>query len=231
MELGVGQAAQFIVTVTNTADTIDAYRARVFGLDPQWVDVEPARLSAFPGDTGDVAVTVTLPDSFPAGSRQLAIHVQSENDSNRFALAQVNLTVLRRPQATLHVDPVFITGGSRADFGLVVVNTGNATIDVVPSGIDPEEKASIGFNPPGLALPPGHRDVVVAHVEGGRPWLGQPKPPVLTFAVATPEPVEAVATFVQRPRISRWVLSLMGLALVSGVRRRAQPHVHSRRRR
>ncbi len=217
VELAVGQAARFTVAITNTASTIDAYRVHVFGLDPQWITVEPTRLSLFPAATDEVAVTIALPDDFPAGPRVLAVHVQSENDATDFALASIGVAVLARPRATLQVDPVLITGGRRAEFGLVVANGGNATLDVVPTAIDPEDKAVITFDPAALALPPGRRDVVVAHVERRRPWLGQPKPRVLTFGVRTPEPVEAMGTFVQRPRISRWVLSLMGLALVAAV--------------
>ena len=49
VELPVGQAARIAVTITNTSAVIDAYDVSAFGLDPQWVRVEPERLSLFPG--------------------------------------------------------------------------------------------------------------------------------------------------------------------------------------
>ncbi len=65
-----------------------------------------------------------------------------------------------------------------------------------------------------------------ADVRGGRPWFGQPKPRVLTFSLGADSP-PAMATFVQRPRIGRWLISLLGLVTVGGdLRPRAQ---HGRR--
>ena len=216
VELPVGQAALVSVTITNTSSLIDAYDIRAFGLDPKWVSVTPQRLSLFPEETGVVEATITLPPKFPAGPTLVAIHVQSENDPTDFSLAQVSLDIGKRPSTTLRVDPTLVIGGNTAQFGLIVVNEGNATIDVCASGIDPEDKAEITFDPPSVVLAPGHREVVQANVKGGRPWFGQPKPRVLTFALAGQQ-VASMATFLQRPRIGRWLISLLGLITVASI--------------
>jgi hypothetical protein len=216
VELPTGQPARITVSITNTSALIDAYSVRAFGLDPQWMDVSTNRLSLFPSEVGTVDVGVALPEDFPAGLRQVAIHVQSENDPAEFALAQITLDVGTRSRTTLRVDPVTVTGGNKAQFALIIGNEGNSTVQARPQGVDPEDKVEIGFEPPLVVLPPGRREVVQANVQGGRPWFGQPKPRVLSFSLG-PDSPPAMATFLQRARIGRWLISLLGLATVAAV--------------
>src|SRR6188768_234104 len=183
VELPVGQAAQIAVTITNTTSIIDAYTVRAFGLDPQWLTVDPGRLSLFPAEVGLVEITVTLPADFPAGLRNIAVHVQSENDPNEFTLAQIALDVGTRSRTTLRVDPVTITAGNSAQFALVVANEGNATVQARPMGVDPEDVVDIAFEPAVVVLSPARREIIRADVRGGRPWFGQPKPRVLSFSL------------------------------------------------
>ena len=98
VELPPETASRIMVTVTNTTSVIDAYSVRAYGLDPRWVTVTPERLSLFPGEVGTIEITITLPTDFPAGLRQLAVHVQSENDPAEFSLAQIALDVGARTQ-------------------------------------------------------------------------------------------------------------------------------------
>lgn len=217
VEATAGDAAVIRVAITNTSTLIDAYRVRIFGLDPDWVALEPARLSLFPNDVETVTVTVTLPPSFPAGARQVAIHVQSENDPSEFTITPVTIVVADRPRVGLRVEPVTVTGGGQAAFSLLLANEGNTTLEAVPNGVDPEATAAFAFSPSAVQLPPGGRDVILAQVRGGRPWFGQPRARVLTFSVGDGEPVEAIATFIQRPRIGRGLISLMGLVLAAAV--------------
>jgi hypothetical protein len=216
VELPVGQPAQLAVSITNTSAIIDAYSVRAFGLDPQWLHVDQPRLSLFPSEVGIVDITVTLPPDFPAGTRTVAVHVQSENDPAEFSLAQVTLDVGTRLRTSLRVDPVTVVGGNAAQFSLIVSNDGNATVQARPEGVDPEDVVDIEFEPPTVVLPPARREVVRADVRGGRPWFGQPKPRVLTFSLGADSP-PAMATFVQRPRIGRWLISLLGLVTVAGI--------------
>ena len=216
VELPVGQTAQLAVTITNTTSVIDAYTVRVFGLDPQWLTIEPSRVSLFPAEVGLVDVGVTLPADFPAGLRTIAVHVQSENDPAEFSLAQISLDVGARPRTTMRVDPTMVTAGNAAVFSLILANEGNATVQARPAGVDPEDIVDISFEPPTAVLVPGRREVVRADVRGGRPWFGQPKPRVITFDLG-PDVAPAMATFVQRPRIGRWLISLLGLITVAGI--------------
>jgi len=217
LEIAVGDAGSVSVSITNSSEAIDGYTIRVFGLDPEWVTVSPARVAVFPGETAEVRIDFTLPRQFPAGHRQITVQVVSENNPDDFSLVQMAVNVGSQPRARLRLDPTAVVGAKRATFNLVVANEGNTPIHVVPEGIDPEETATFEFHPAALDISPGRRDTIEATVVGKRPWVGGPKARVLQFAVTTPDRIEGVASFVQRPRISRWVLSLMGLIAAAAV--------------
>lgn len=217
VEVAPGETCSLSVRITNPTSLIDAYQVSIFGLDPNWVSIPEQRLSLFPSEAGDVEVLISLPATFPAGHRQLSVHVRSENDPAAFALTPLSLVALGQPRLSARVDPVVITGGGEATFGLVVTNEGNTTVDAVVSATDPEEKARTVVIPATLSLPPGHQEVVQVTVSGDRPWVGSPKVRMLTFAVDSTTHVEAIGTFIQKPRIGRWILSLMGLLAAAAV--------------
>lgn len=212
-----GQTVRIALSVANTSDVIDAYTLRVYGLDVTWVTATPDRLSLFPGDIGQVTLDLSVPHDFPAGLRQISVHVQSENQPTDFALGSFSLFIADRPLVSLALDPVTITGGKAAQFGMVVVNKGNAAVDVAADAVDPEELAQFEFEPAVMHLLPGEQQVVRASVRSKRPWVGAPKVRVLTFRASAVGRAEAIGTFVQRPRISRWLLSLMGLIAAAAV--------------
>ena len=166
VELMPEGTATLTVRISNPSTTIDAYDISLFGLDPSWVRVEPRRLSLFPSETDEVLVTISLPPDFPAGHRVLSIHVQSENDPTDFALVQASMLVVEQPRLTLRMDPVLVSGGHTATFGMVVTNTGNSVVHGTPDCVDPEEQAKISFTPEVLDLAPGQREVVQARVRG-----------------------------------------------------------------
>lgn len=217
LEVGAGQPASLIVSVTNTSSVIDAYEVQVFGVDPDWVTVSPGRISLFPGDSEHVEVTVTLPPDYPASSRPLGVSVMAESDPTSFAIAQVTLDVLPSTRPAVTVDPVLVTGGKEAVFGILVANQGNAPMPARAIGTDPEDLAEFRFEPAEVVVPPGRTQVIRAVVSGGRNWFGQPRARVFELGINTGELAHSVATFIQRPRISRWVLSLLGLALAAAV--------------
>ena len=217
IDVSPGEPATFVVTITNASTMIDAYRSQVFGIDPEWVTVEPARLSLFPHDVENVMVTIALPVGYPAAHRTLAISVRSENDPEEFALDQVQLSVQPLSAASVAVDPTMITAGKSAVFGVVVTNEGNAPLSARAVGTDPEDKATFVFEPPVVVVPAGRTEVVRATVSGGRAWFGQPRARALNLGVEADRRIETIATFIQRPRIGRWMLSLLGLLLAAAV--------------
>jgi hypothetical protein len=189
----------------------------VFGLDPSWVEIEPARLSLFPGETANVAVNLRLPVDYPASQRTLTVNVSSDDDPGSFELSQIELAVQPKTKTSLQMDPMMITAGRRATFGMVIGNEGNAPVTASAYAIDPEDLAEFTFDPTEVVVAPGREQVVQVTAEGGRSWFGPPRPRTFTFGVHAETDVEAIATFIQRPRIGRWMLTLLGLLTAAAV--------------
>jgi hypothetical protein len=217
VEVAPGTTGVFSVAITNTSQVIDAYHVQVFGLDPSWVQIEPARLSLFPGDTENVSVNLRLPEEYPASRRTLAVNVVSDDDPASFSLSQVELAVQTRTHTSVKVDPSMVQAGRRATFGMVVGNVGNSAVTASAYAVDPEELAQFTFEPPQVVVAPGREQVVQVTAEGGRAWFGPPRPRTFTLGVDAETRVESLATFVQRPRIGRWMLMLLGLLTAAAV--------------
>lgn len=217
LEIEAGQPATLVVSVTNTASTIEAFQVQVFGVDPEWVTVTPDRVSLFPAESELVEVTITLPIDYPASTRPLGVSVITESDATRFAITQVTLDVLPSTRPSVTIDPVLVTGGKEAVFGIVVANQGNAPMPARAIATDPEDLAEFRFEPDEVVVPPGRTQVIRVVASGGRNWFGQPRARVFELGVDTGERAEGIATFIQRPIVSRWVMSLLGLALAASV--------------
>lgn len=217
VEVAPGEHGLMSVTITNTTAVIDAYRVEVFGLDPAWVTTNPARLSLFPGQSGTVDIDVTLPADYPASQRKLTINVVSDDDRTAFSMSDVELTVKPRHAISMTVDPSQITGGRGARFALILANSGNTTTHLTATATDPEELAEFSFEPTTIDVPPGRERVIEVVVRGGRSWFGQPRPRTMMLGVTGDQHVESLATFIQRPRIGRWLLSLLGLLTAATV--------------
>ena len=183
-----GESGLISVAVTNSSSVIDAYRVQVFGLDPSWVEIEPARLSLFPGETANVAVNLRLPVDYPASQRTLTVNVASDDDPGSFALNQIELAVQPRTKTSLQMDPKMITGGKRATFGMVIGNDGNAPVTASAYAIDPEDLAEFTFDPAEVVVAPGREQVIQVTAEGGRSWFGPPRPRTFTFGVDAETP-------------------------------------------
>ena len=214
LEVVPGQPVSLAFEVVNTDDVIIGVDVRVLGLDPDWVDVQPASLSLFPASAAMVTLVVTVPLDFPAGERRVALQATSQADPSRFAITEIELVAPVQERVRLAVEPESQTVGGKATYAVVVENTGNAPLRLGFEAIDPELKVTTEFSPPHLEVPPGERADTRAVVRGPRPWFGTAAARVVTFrALGTTEPLEALGVMIQRPRLSRGSLSLIGLAL------------------
>lgn len=219
VEVSPGDKGFVSIAVTNTSSVIDAYSVQVFGLDPEWVEVEPSRLSLFPGETSSVSIHLRLPDDYPASQRTLSVNVVSDDAPDSFALTQVVLDIRPRTKTSVALDPTVVNAGRSATFGLVVSNTGNASVRATGFAVDPEDLAEFTFEPAGVTVAPGREQVIEITARGGRNWFGQHRARTFTLGVRPDgeNAVQALGTFVQRPRISRWMLSLLGLLTAAAV--------------
>ncbi|MGN6599794.1 MAG: carboxypeptidase regulatory-like domain-containing protein [Actinomycetes bacterium] len=213
-----GRPASFSVSVTNTGDVISGHLIRVLGADPSWVRLDRERLSLFPGTSDTVVVTVTLPESAPAGPSRVAVQVRELTPPHDTALVEVDLVVPPRPAIDLRIDPLTVIAGRAGSYGLRVQNTGNTTMTGALQGGDEEGKVRFAFQPTSLTLAPGQHEAVEMRVRARRRLTGMPvvRPLVARFhedgvELADDERPRTTATFMQKPLLSRGALSLAGL--------------------
>lgn len=220
-EVRPGAPTTFTVTVTNTTDIIGGHLIRVLGVDPAWVAVQDPQLSLFPGETGTVTVTITLPAGVAAGELRPVIQVRELTPPHAVSLLDLVLVVAGSRSLAMRLDPVTVTAGRAAAFGLIATNRGNTNITGALVGLDAEEKIRFEFDPPQLSMGPGEHVTVTATLRARRRLTGTPA--VRPFGVglrdqdasALAEPdrgaTPIVGTFVQRPVLGRGALALAGL--------------------
>lgn len=223
-----GEALALAVRITNTTTVIGGYVIRVLGADPGWVELEADQISLFPDESRTLVVQVTLPAGLPSGVRRIAIQVRELTPPEESTIAEVELTVPSTRSMQLRVDPLATTAGRRANFSVVVENTGNTAINGYLSGDDPEGKVRFDFVPESLTLAPGEHAVADLRASARRHLTGSPQIRTLNLYLDEPSPDAflpaldsekpradrpplASATFIQRAVLSRGALALVGL--------------------
>jgi len=198
--------------VYNTAQVISAYTVRVLGVDPAWVTLDQDQLSLFPDTIGSLVVTITLPKGIPAGTRRLTIQVTEQTPPGDVQSAVVDLAVPDEQGARISLDPLSVTAGSKSTVTVMLENEGNTDLNLVLEGLDEEDKISFDFDPKKIELAPGERMASNVTLKARRPFAGRVKPRTYTLrAHGTEPPLETFGAFVQKPRLSRGLLGLLGL--------------------
>jgi hypothetical protein len=208
-----GQPALITVRVTNPRPVISGHRLRVLGIDPEWATLDQDTLSLFPDTSGVALVTVTLPEGVPAGVRHLSIEITELTPPGEVAVVDVELTVPAQLGIDLSLDPVSLTGGKSATAAVLIENTGNNSSEVELSGADDDGEVEFRFDPPSPVLGPGQQVLASVVLMAKRPWFGSPKLRSFSVNAGPPAaPVQAFGGWVQRARLSRGALALLGLA-------------------
>ncbi|HEY2812238.1 MAG TPA: carboxypeptidase-like regulatory domain-containing protein [Acidimicrobiales bacterium] len=207
-----GQPLVVTVQVFNTNPVISAHTIRVFGVDPSWVTLDQDQLSLFPDTIGVIVATITLPKGIPAGTRQLTIQVNELTPPEEVETAVVDLTVPDEQGARIGLEPLSVTAGSKATVTVLLENEGNTDLNLRLEGIDEEDKIAFEFDPQVVDLAPGERVAANATLTARRPFAGTPKARTYTLrALGTDPPMETFGAFIQKPRLSRGALSMLGL--------------------
>jgi 5-hydroxyisourate hydrolase-like protein (transthyretin family) len=224
-----GVPAPITVSIANTETIIAGFTIRVLGADPGWVQLDADDIALFPDESRTIPVLVTPPKGIAAGSRRIAVQIRELTPPYASTVAEIDLTVPPAPGMQLRADPLTITAGKRANYGLLVENTGNTNIKGLLAGADPENKVHFEFEPERVTLTPGQHAVVDMQAAAKRHFLGTPtvrslsvffeEPPAQAETAATEDERKPLATvtFVQRSVMSRGALSLLGLLFAATV--------------
>ncbi|MCU1373067.1 MAG: carboxypeptidase regulatory-like protein, partial [Actinomycetia bacterium] len=167
---------------------------------------------------GTITVLIDVPRAYPAGELRVGIEVTPLVDPARRQIGESTLVVPAHRRATIALDPLTQTGGRRATFNITLANEGNAPLRLTLAAIDPEDKVRVAFAPPIVDLEPKQQVIVPARATGKRPLIGNPAPRMLTFtASGADNPLESLVSFIQRPRLGRGLVSLLGLLVAVSI--------------
>jgi hypothetical protein len=203
------------IDVTNTGDVIDGVTAIVDGINPDWVRLERPLVSLFPDATDRLVVIFDVPRACPAGDYLVVVRVISTLDTERSSVHDFWLTVGVVEGIAVELRPSIVTGGSSARFEAVIRNTGNAAADVSVAVLEPTRVVDCRAEPSRIVLGFGAEAALPVLLRGPRPWIGQPVARQIHVGVHSGAQVlEKVATFNQKPRIPRGLITALTLAAI-----------------
>lgn len=206
------------IEVGNTAEVIDGVTARVEGIDPSWVHLPIPVLSLFPESTGVLPVHVRFPTTTVVGDYLVVVTIESTIDATRRSTHDLWLHVDPVEAASLRLRPSVVTAGRRGRYGAIVANEGNVQIDFTMTALDDTRVLDTAVQPLTLTVPPGSEAVAEVTVAGKRPWFGQPLARTVQIGADSPTlHLQALATFNQKPRIPRGLLTVALLAGIIGL--------------
>ena len=210
-----GSSVSVSIPVTNTGEVIDGVTAIVDGVEPDWVRLERPVVSVFPDETTPFDISFDAPSDCPAGDYLVVVRLVSTIEPGRESVHDFWLTVQPVASLTLDLTPQIITAGAEGRFTARVVNTGNAVADVRVDALESTRELDIEVDPAAFFVPAGESASVDVRMRGRRPWFGQPDArSILVTARVDDFTVEKTATFNQRPRVSRGVITMLVLALI-----------------
>lgn len=208
-----GRSTRVSIRVTNTSDVIDGITAIVDGINPDWIRLEQPLISLFPDASGVLDLVFDIPRSCPAGDYLVVARVLSTIEDERQSVHDFWLTVEEVVDLDLTVRPQIVTGGKTATFETAVVNKGNAPVEVTLTALEPTREIDCSVRPSLFTVPFEHDAIVDVVARGSRPWFGQPVQRQITLTARSGDTVvDTVATFNQKPRIPRGLLTVLMLA-------------------
>ncbi|WP_218952151.1 hydrolytic protein [Amycolatopsis anabasis] len=222
-----GETGTITVTVFNSTDIVEAYTFEILGALAPWAVVEPARISLYPGTSGNVVVSLQPPRSpeVPVGQVPVGVRVlPAEHPENTVVLEE---TVVIAPylDAGAELVPQAKAGRRSARYAIRLDNRGNDAAALAVDGVQGSDDLTLTTRPGMLTLPPGQATESELTVRAHKLlWFGKPVTKPFQVRVnrrgeddtAIPDAPPAIVldgTFTQRPVLPRWLLALLGLLL------------------
>jgi hypothetical protein len=202
----------------NNGHVVDEFTLQVTGEPSNWATIVPTRLALMPGTEGVAQLSFRPPrvSATPAGPAAFQVHVQSRENPGSPALESGVILVGEYRDLVATLRPERAAGVHKARYRLVAENRGNAPVSAKVSAVDPDLLLELDADPARLGLPAGRVAEAAIRVRASQPfWLGSPE--VRQFRVELlPDagtPVTVPGSFVQRPRLPRWLPAVGGAAI------------------
>ncbi len=230
LEVNAGESVEFTATIHNRSQIVDQFTIGVEGLDPSWYDLSVSSVSLFPGDKGEVKITIHPPKTAEtkAGSYPFTVKAVSGADPQEFTAAEASLAVRTFAGLGAEMSPTRVVGRS-GTYIITLNNQGNADVTQSFEASDPEEALSYTFKPKEITVPAGGSATVELSaqlkkkpkVEGEKEYPFQVVVKPTGADKFSPEAKTLNGQLVYehkarpKPRIPRWLIAL--IAVVAAV--------------
>jgi hypothetical protein len=221
-----GREVGIAVEVVNRRQTADRAALEIRGPAAAWATIEPARHSLAPGASGESLVRFHPPrasETRPGRYEADIVVVSREHPDARIA-ERVAVEVLPFVALEASLAPSVLRGPREGRARLRVANVGNAPVEAVLSGEDPELALEYRFSPGKIRVNPGttsEASVAIKARRDNRSRADLPRPFRVLVASRDGTHHAAEGTFVQEaPRAKRggsWAFGLMVLLGIAGL--------------
>jgi hypothetical protein len=212
------------VQIQNTGEVVDEFVFEVLGDSAPWAEVDPPKLSLYPGTEGELKLTFRPPRvaTTPSGVIPFGLKISSKENPEDAVVEEGALVVAPFTDTAVELTPRTSHGRFAGKHELAFDNRGNVPLDGALAAGDPDDLLRFSFKPPALAAAAGSATFAKVRARPRkRLWRGQPKTHPFTVRVDAPEqpqPLTAEGTMVQTALIPTWaVWALAGAALLVGL--------------
>ena len=173
-----GATASCEIAVRNAGRVVDEFTFEVGGDAAQWITVEPAKLSLFPGAEATAQVRFQPPraSTTPAGTIPFAIIIVSREDPEAKSVEEGTVEVAPFFELSAEILPRTSRGSFSGKHQLAVDNRGNAKINAMLEAFDPDELLRLDIRPPAIVGEPGTATLATVRVRPKDRFLrGEPQ--------------------------------------------------------
>jgi hypothetical protein len=203
------------VTLTNRSQVVDQFDLSLSGGQADWYDIEPSRVSLFPGESKTVKLSLHPPrrQNVVAGRYQIALHAVSRDDVGAASVGGLELNIVPSGGFQLQLLKARDEGRS-GSYRLKLSNLSDAPITVGLAANDPETALTFFFSAVQMQLGAYQQQELDFSVRPNRSRLkGEPK--TFPFSVeasrqyadrarSAQDTQRAAGEFVYRPRFKSW---------------------------
>lgn len=234
MRVDPGGQVSARVSVRNVGHIIEGFRLEVLGPGvSEWAQVSPAEVRIDVGQSATAAVIFTPPtgSSAPLGSLPFAVMATSLVDASSSAVVEGDIDVGPVYGLASKLTPISSSGRWEGQHRITFSNWGNAPVHLRVSASDPDERLGFLVDPEMVAVPLGGTAEVRLRVRTRKPFL-RGSPVRIPFEVtgeplggarsspdapeaSPPERQEIAGVLMQKPIISKWVVTATALVVAA----------------
>ena len=210
-----GPPVPVTVTLNNHSNVVDQFVVTIEGAGADWFDLQPDRVSLFPGETGSVTLNMHPPrrENVHSGDYQLLVRATSRDDPSATAVAPLTMRI--SPSGGFQFQLLKARDvGREGAYSLRASNLSDAPLLVNLFAHDPETALTFYFPAPSLYLQPYEQQDMFFNVQAvRRPMKGEAVsyPFTVEAEPAYDDPTRAVqgtqraqGEFVYQPKFRHW---------------------------